>query len=59
MFIGLGSFVSALVGLATLVALLPFPAYLSGWIQSFQKGMMSTVRRTPHLLMIIVSLTFL
>ncbi|KAI0328372.1 multidrug resistance-associated ABC transporter [Cubamyces sp. BRFM 1775] len=33
---------SALVGLATLVALLPFPAYLSGWIQSFQKGMMST-----------------
>ncbi|KAH9894788.1 multidrug resistance-associated ABC transporter [Cubamyces lactineus] len=33
---------SALVGLATLVALLPFPGYLSSWIQSFQKGMMST-----------------
>ncbi|KAI0656583.1 multidrug resistance-associated ABC transporter [Cubamyces menziesii] len=33
---------SALVGLATLLALLPFPGYLSAWIQSFQKGMMST-----------------
>ncbi|KAI8994066.1 multidrug resistance-associated ABC transporter [Trametes punicea] len=32
---------SALVGLATLIALLPVPGYLSGWIQSFQKGMMS------------------
>ncbi|KAI0819312.1 multidrug resistance-associated ABC transporter [Trametes gibbosa] len=31
---------SAIVGLATLVALLPIPAYLSGWIQAFQKKMM-------------------
>ena len=46
--IALGFGISALVGLATLLALLPFPGYLSGWIQSFQKGMMSTVRpRAP------------
>ena len=46
--ITLGFDISALVGLATLLALLPFPGYLSAWIQSFQKGMMSTVRpRAP------------
>ncbi|KAI0666643.1 multidrug resistance-associated ABC transporter [Trametes maxima] len=32
---------SALVGLGTLVAMLPLPGYLSSWIQSYQKGMMS------------------
>ncbi|KAI0644413.1 multidrug resistance-associated ABC transporter [Trametes meyenii] len=32
---------SALVGLGTLVAMLPVPGYLSSWIQSYQKGMMS------------------
>ncbi|KAI9059152.1 multidrug resistance-associated ABC transporter [Trametes sanguinea] len=31
---------SALVGLATLVMMLPVPGYLSGWIQRFQKDMM-------------------
>ncbi|EIW62518.1 multidrug resistance-associated ABC transporter [Trametes versicolor FP-101664 SS1] len=31
---------SALVGLATLVALIPIPGYLSSWIQTFQKRMM-------------------
>ncbi|KAL7281057.1 hypothetical protein ACG7TL_004359 [Trametes sanguinea] len=31
---------SALVGLATLVMMLPIPGYISGWIQSFQKEMM-------------------
>ncbi|KAI0351013.1 multidrug resistance-associated ABC transporter [Trametes cingulata] len=31
---------SALVGLATLLALFPLPGYLSAWIQTFQKGRM-------------------
>ncbi|KAI0373549.1 multidrug resistance-associated ABC transporter [Pilatotrama ljubarskyi] len=31
---------SALVGLATLLALIPLPGYLSGWIQTFQKKRM-------------------
>ncbi|KAH9929008.1 P-loop containing nucleoside triphosphate hydrolase protein [Epithele typhae] len=32
---------SALVGLASIVILLPIPGYLSSWIQTYQAGMMS------------------
>lgn len=35
---------SAIVGLVTLVVLLPIPGYLSSWIQAFQKKMMDKVR---------------
>ncbi|KAI0753285.1 P-loop containing nucleoside triphosphate hydrolase protein [Daedaleopsis nitida] len=32
---------SAFVGLATIIVLLPVPGYLSGWIRSYQAGMMA------------------